>query len=311
MSSFSEKAQPFVIGGFSGCIATSIIQPMDMLKVRIQIKSEEISKLKAAGKSIEGQSVSPVTVFKEILSKGGVGAFYKGLDSALTRQVFYTTSRLGIYKTLFNREKAKNPGKDLSFAQKAFCGLTAGFFGAIIGNPADLALIRVQADTTLPPAERRNYKNVADAFIRIVKEEGLGALWKGCTPTVARAVALNFGMLAPYDEFKERINKIRGTKDTLSTLLTASAMAGFLASFLSLPFDNAKTKMQKMKPGPDGKLPYKSILDCVTKTAAQEGVAGLWVGFPTFYFRIAPHVMITLVVQDSLTKWVKKATTKN
>lgn len=81
----------------------------------------------------------------------------------------------------------------MSFAQKAFCGLTAGFFGAIIGNPADLALIRVQADTTLPPAERRNYKNVADAFIRIVKEEGVGALWKGCTPTVARAVALNFG----------------------------------------------------------------------------------------------------------------------
>ncbi len=44
-------------------------------------------------------------------------------------------------------------------------------------------------------------------------------------------------------------------------------MAGFLASFLSLPFDNAKTKMQKMKPGPDGKLPYKNILDCVTKVS--------------------------------------------
>lgn len=39
--------------------------------------------------------------------------FYSSLDSALTRQVFYTTSRLGIYKTLFNREKAKNPGSKI------------------------------------------------------------------------------------------------------------------------------------------------------------------------------------------------------
>ena len=31
------------------------------------------------------------------------------------------------------------------------------------------------------------------------------------------------------------------------------------------------------------------------QTAAKEGVIGLWVGFPTYYFRIAPHAMITLV----------------
>jgi len=70
-------------------------------------------------------------------------------------------------------------------------------------------------------------------------------LYKGVTPTVLRAMSLNLGMLAPYDEVKERLNKLKGTKNTKSTLLTASAISGFLASFLSLPFDNAKTKMQK------------------------------------------------------------------
>lgn len=43
----------------------------------------------------------------------------------------------------------------------------------------------------------------------------------------------------------------------------ASAVAGFSASFVSLPFDNAKTKMQKMKKGPDGVFPYKNIFDCL------------------------------------------------
>ena len=40
-----DTIQPFVIGGLSGCMATSVIQPMDMIKVRIQIKSEELAKV--------------------------------------------------------------------------------------------------------------------------------------------------------------------------------------------------------------------------------------------------------------------------
>jgi hypothetical protein len=47
--------------------------------------------------------------------------------------------------------------------------LIAGFVGSLVGNPADLALIRMQADARLPVAERRNYKNVVDAFKRITK----------------------------------------------------------------------------------------------------------------------------------------------
>ena len=34
-----------------------------------------------------------------------------------------------------------------------------------MGSPADLTLIRMQADSTLPMANRRNYKNVADAMV--------------------------------------------------------------------------------------------------------------------------------------------------
>jgi len=50
-------------------------------------------------------------------------------------------------------------------------------------------------------------------------------------------------MLAPYDEIKERLNHYFGTKDTKQTRLLSSALAGFLSSFGSLPFDNAKTKI--------------------------------------------------------------------
>jgi len=89
--------------------------------------------------------------------------------------------------------------------------------------------------------------------------------------------------------------------------LISSAVAGFLCSFMSLPFDNAKTKLQKMKVGADGKFPYSGLFDAMGKTASREGVAGLWVGFPTYYFRIAPHAMMVLLLQDFFTtKFVTK-----
>jgi solute carrier family 25 oxoglutarate transporter 11 len=71
-----------------------------------------------------------------------------------------------------------------------------------VGNPADLALVRMQADSRLPKEEKRNYTSVFNAFSRITKEEGFAALWRGATPTVIRAVVLNLAMLASYDEVK-------------------------------------------------------------------------------------------------------------
>lgn len=83
-------------------------------------------------------------------------------------------------------------------------------------------------------------------------------------------------------------------------------VAGFLSSFCSLPFDNAKTKLQKMKKGPDGTFPYKNIFDAMGKTIKNEGFTHLWVGYPTFYLRIAPHVCITLILQDFITDHIKR-----
>jgi len=72
-------------------------------------------------------------------------------------------------------------------------------------------------------------------------------LWRGCGPTVVRAVSLNLGMLAPFTEVKERLKVYYGTtEDLMKIRLMAATVSGFLCSFMSLPFDNAKTKMMKM-----------------------------------------------------------------
>ena len=74
-----------------------------------------------------------------------MGGLYKGLSAGLLRQATYTTARLGIFGQLNSYALARNEGKPLDLHVKALLGLTAGGLGALVGTPADLTLIRMQA----------------------------------------------------------------------------------------------------------------------------------------------------------------------
>jgi solute carrier family 25 oxoglutarate transporter 11 len=245
-------------------------------------------------------------VAANLVRSQGVGALYKGLSAGLLRQATYTTARLGIYNNLSIAAQSYNEGRPVPLWQKAACGLTAGGLGALVGTPADLTLLRMQADTTLPADQRRNYKGVGDAFSRIVKADGVKGLFTGATPTVVRAMALNMGMLASNDQAKEMLEGMGMTKGSPGVVFGAAMIAGFFASACSLPFDYVKTQMQKMKPDAAGKLPYSSALDCAAKTLKEGGPLKFYTGFPTYFVRIAPHAVLTLLFLAQLPKWEAK-----
>lgn len=278
---FMRSALPFINGGISGMVATTVIQPVDMIKVRIQLAGE--------GKA-GGPKPTPISVTREILASGKALDLYTGLSAGLLRQAVYTTARLGFFDTFMAKlsTRAKERGQAVGFAERATAGLSAGGLAAMIGNPADLALIRMQSDGLKPLAERKNYKSVIDALGSIAKSEGVGALWAGAAPTVVRAMALNFGQLAFFSEAKAQL-KTRTNWSPNAQTLAASGVAGFFASFFSLPFDFVKTRLQKQQRAPDGTLPYKNMADCFAKVAKQEGILRFYRGFGTYYVRIAPH----------------------
>jgi len=223
--------------------------------------------------------------------------FYKGLDSALLRQLLYTSTRLGLFYTIKDYI-VKKTGKEPTMLANTIASLSAGAIGSLVGNPADLALVRMQSDNNLPINERRNYKNVVDALLRTVKEEGIFTLWRGSTPTIVRAMAMNFSLLVPFEEAKKFLTPF--ISNTRTRAIVASMISGLCATVLSLPFDNIKTKLQKMKKGPDGNFPYKGVTDCILKTSRQEGITRLWVGINTYYVRVAPHAIISLVTNEFL-----------
>ncbi|CAL5354268.1 unnamed protein product [Camellia sinensis] len=257
---------------------------------------------------------------------------FLGLSAGLLRQATYTTARLGSFRVncrrrervslvsracltligavdflsriLTNKAIEANDGKPLPLYQKALCGLTAGAIGASVGSPADLALIRMQADATLPVAQRRNYTNAFHALYRIVADEGVLALWKGAGPTVVRAMALNMGMLASYDQSVEFFKDSLGFGEA-ATVVGASSVSGFFASACSLPFDYVKTQIQKMQPDAEGKFPYTGSLDCAMKTLKSGGPFKFYTGFPVYCVRIAPHVMMTWIFLNQIQKFEK------
>jgi len=258
-----------------------------MIKVRIQLLSE-----------LGHKNLNPFKVGKEIVQKDGLLSLYKGLDSAIVRQLFYGTTRLGLFYSFLDHFKKQNKGVDPTIVQKSISSFFAGGIAAFVANPADLILVRMQADGTLPVEQRRNYKNVFDGFSKIIATEGVLNLWRGAFPAIQRACIINLALLAPFEEFKERLRNVI-TNVQVRTMVS-SLMASLIGSVASLPLDNAKTKLQKMKPDAAGQLPYKGISDCLGKTIRNEGVTKLWVGLPTYYVRIGPHVIITLVLNDYL-----------
>ncbi|TKA62544.1 putative mitochondrial 2-oxoglutarate/malate carrier protein [Cryomyces minteri] len=288
---FMRGALPFINGGLAGMTATAVIQPIDMIKVRLQLAGEGVK---------TGPKPTPLSVTRELLASGKALDLYTGLSAGLLRQAVYTTARLGFFDTFMKSltERAKAKGNPVGFTERAGAGLAAGGLAAMIGNPADLALIRMQSDGLKAKAARANYTSVVDALTRIAKTEGVTALWSGAYPTVVRAMALNFGQLAFFSEAKTRLKDTSMSARTQT--LTASAIAGFFASFFSLPFDFVKTRLQKQTRAPDGSLPYKGMFDCFKKVAKDEGMLRFYRGFSTYYVRIAPHAMVTLIVADWL-----------
>lgn len=95
-----DAVAPFVIGGFSGALATSLIQPIDTFKVQIQVTSEKL------GRSTNRPSI--FAILREIQRQSGLRVLYTGLDSAILRQLFYGSARLGAYNLTIQHCKDNN-----------------------------------------------------------------------------------------------------------------------------------------------------------------------------------------------------------
>ncbi|KAI6699503.1 hypothetical protein NL676_013827 [Syzygium grande] len=316
----------FVEGGIASVVAGCSTHPLDLIKVRMQLQGEghappnpSVQNLRPAlafrapaGAHVAPPPpppppptrVGPVAVGARILRQEGVAALFSGVSATVLRQTLYSTTRMGLYDIL--KQKWTDPATgNMPLTRKIVAGLIAGGIGAAVGNPADVAMVRMQADGRLPPEQRRNYRSVVDAIQRMARQEGVASLWRGSSLTVNRAMLVTASQLASYDQIKETILAKGLMKDGLGTHVTASFAAGFVAAVASNPVDVIKTRVMNMKVEEGREPPYSGAADCALKTVRAEGPMALYKGFIPTISRQGPFTVVLFVTLEQVRKLLK------
>lgn len=237
----------------------------------------------------------------------GVMTLYKGIGAGVVRQIFYATSRFGLFEVFRDRLKDTNmltPKGQLSPTERLVGGLASGGCAAIISCPAEVTLVRISNDRALPEAQRRNYKNVFDAFLQIAKTEGPAAFWRGVVPFAQRAMLVGACQVATFDQNKVLYERYAGLQQgTYGNVFAAAMTSGLFYALVTMPFESAKNRMAFQKPDPNtGKLPYTSTLNTIQSVARKDGVLALWRGFAPYYTRCGGHTCTMFVFVE----WMRK-----
>jgi len=177
-------------------------------------------------------------------------------------------------------------------------GAVSGGIAAYISCPAEVAVVRMSNDSSLPANERRNYKGIMDTAQRIVKEEGVGAFWRGSTPFVQRAMMVGVFQVATLDQFKGLyVQQFNQKKDSIPNVFCAAMTSGLLYSIATMPLEAAKNRMASQNPDKiTGKLPYNGTVQTIKAVSAKEGFFALYNGFLPYYARCGGHTVSMFVI---------------
>lgn len=186
-------------------------------------------------------------------------------------------------------------------------GAVSGGIAAYVSCPAEVAVVRMSNDSSLPVDERRNYKGVVDTAQRIVKEEGIAAFWRGSTPFVQRAMMVGVFQVATLDQFKELyVHQFHQKKDSIPNVFCAAMTSGLLYSIATMPLEAAKNRMASQKRDKaTGKLPYTSTLQTIRAVSSKEGFFALYNGFLPYYARCGGHTVSMFVIVQVMRDFYK------
>ena len=104
-----------------------------------------------------------------------------------------------LYEPVRNAIAGDVPRNEIPFYKRVLAGGTAGGISIIMVNPTDVIKTQMQAHKgdTAP--------RMRDIFSGVMRNAGVGGLWRGWQPNVARCFIGNACEIGCYDEVKTRI----------------------------------------------------------------------------------------------------------
>jgi solute carrier family 25 citrate transporter 1 len=270
MSATEKKSKDPILsllsGTFAGGVEGIATYPTEYVKTRLQ--------LQAGGKLQPGELKfkGPIDCLVKTVKTHGIGAIYTGVSALAIGNAAKAGVRFLTYDQIANALRDKD-GK-LSGVRSMLAGLGAGMTeAALVVTPSETIKTKMINDKS--NASPR-YKGLVHGTKLIVAEEGIGGIYRGLGPVMARQGANSAVRFSTYSYFKSTLQQWRGNEEPLPSTHTfaAGALAGIITVYTTMPLDVVKTRMQ----GLDAKTMYKNSVDCLIKVVKANGIFSLWKG---------------------------------
>ncbi|XP_070535091.1 dicarboxylate carrier UCP2-like [Ptychodera flava] len=173
-------------GMTTGAMAILVAQPTDVVKVRLQAQTNNSGKKRYKG---------AIDAYKTIFKKEGMKGLWKGTLPNITRNVVINSSELVVYdvtKEKILATKLMSDSLPCHFAS-AFC---AGFVATCTASPIDVVKTRYMNSS---PGQ---YKGAIDCAVKMAREGGAKAFYKGFMPSFMRLGSWNVFMFIFYEQLK-------------------------------------------------------------------------------------------------------------
>ncbi len=283
VSKSSKSYNAAMAGLMSGVLTRSVVQPLDVFKIRYQLQTEAQSKAKY--QSI-GQAV------KTVLKEEGISALWKGHMAAQYLSAVYMMAQFyGV--DVFTRQvytwfpKLNESGYSRTFVV-SFGGLAGATFATTVSFPMDVVRTRVvaQSTTNLSDPKALYYKSTPNAILTIVKREGFFGLYKGYLPqllSMGPTSAIQFACYSTFTELYYYYLKNK-TELTIFEKFQCGAMSGAVGKTVVYPLDTIRKRLQVQGFAEGRKAlgetrTYNSMRHCIATMFKEEGMRGFFKGY--------------------------------
>ncbi|KAI9724785.1 MAG: hypothetical protein M1812_000061 [Candelaria pacifica] len=282
-----ESAHHFALGSIAGAFGAFMVYPIDLVKTRMQNQRSQ-----RVGEMLYKNSIDCV---KKVVRNEGFTGLYSGVLPQLVGVAPEKAIKLTVNDLIRTRFSEKGTGK-IWWPYEILAGGSAGACQVVFTNPLEIVKIRLQVQGEIA----KNVEGVPKrSAMWIVKNLGLVGLYKGASACLARDVPFSAIYFPTYnhlkrDFFGESPNKKLG----ILQLLTAGAIAGMPAAYLTTPFDVIKTRLQVE--ARKGETKYTSLRHCARTVYAEEGFKAFFKGGPARILRSSPQFAFTLAGYEVL-----------